>query len=136
MITREELSALVEQISEDQLDLAFEEQTEFVIPYRPSRRINLPIRSPRRPSDTVTMTIEEASPEYLAKMQQFHENIEWWDKHRYQIAQDDSLANQFIAISQGEVLAGSTYLGVREKALKLHPQDTPYIFFLYPRSDE
>jgi hypothetical protein len=154
MITREELTELVQQISDDQLELAFErlrplaqvakqqngtiheeveEQLEFIVPYRkPGRWINLPIRAPNLPPNAITMTVSEASPKELAAMQRFHNNIEWWNDHRYQIAQDASLANKFVAVSEGKTFTGADYLEAREKALKEHPQDTPYIFFLHP----
>lgn len=157
MITREELTELVQQIDDDQLELAFErlrplvqatkqtngaaheeveEQLEFIVPYRkPSRRINLPIRVVGAPPQPIIMTVSEASPEEIAFMQRFHNNIEWWSSHHRQIVEDASLYNQYVAISEGEVFAASSYLEARDKALLQHPNDTPYIFFLYPPED-
>jgi hypothetical protein len=154
MITREELTELVQQIGDDQLELAFErlrplaqatkqengtaheeveEQLEFIVPYRkPSRWVNLPIRVLGSPSPAVTMTVSEATPEETLLFQRFHDNIEWWNQHYRQIIEDSSLFNQFVAISQGEIFTAPTYLEAREKVLQSHPGDAPYIFFLYP----
>jgi hypothetical protein len=78
------------------------------------------------------MTIDEASPEEISLFQRFHDNIEWWDKHYRQITENAALYNQFVAISEGEVFAAATYLSAIEKVRQRHPDDAPYIFFLYP----
>jgi hypothetical protein len=154
MITREELTELVQQIGDDQLEMAFErlrplvqatkqangaaheeveEQLEFIVPYRkPSRWINLPIRVIGSPPPAATMTVSEATPEETLLFQRFHDNIEWWNQHYRQIVENKSLINQFVAISQGEIFAALTYLEARAKALQSHPGDAPYIFFLHP----
>ena len=157
MITREALTELVQQIDEDQLELAFErlqplvqaakqangaahEEAEetlvFIVPYKPSRRVHLPIRVSGPPTQAITMTISEPSPEALTAMQRFRDNVEWWNNHRYQIIQDTSLVNKFVAISEGKTFTGGNYLEAREKAIEAHPQDTPYIFFLHPPRSE
>ena len=157
MITREELTELVQQIGDDQLEMAFErlrplvhtakqqngatheepeETLVFIVPYRPGGRVHLPIRVPYEPAQAITMTISEPSQEALLSMQRFRDNVEWWNKYRYQIVQDASLVNKFVALSQGKVFTGADYLEAREKAVKEHPQDTPYIFFLHPSKNE
>ncbi|MBI3764326.1 MAG: hypothetical protein HY260_20995 [Chloroflexi bacterium] len=150
MTTRERLTALVEQLPEDKLQLALEriepltamtsrpgvakdekpEPVEFIVRDVPRRRIRLPIRVRlKEPRHKVTMEIGGISEAHAAALDALAANARWWNDHRAEIAAE--FHDTHVAISQGKVFRGKSYFDALAKARSAYPNDTPFIIRLY-----
>jgi hypothetical protein len=105
---------------------------EFVVPARLGAQkplIRLPLRS-TTPIPAAIMEVGEAADEADTFMQQLRANIEWWNQHYAQICNDASLAGHYVAIANGEIFAGDSYMAAYAQVRQVHPNGVPYILLL------
>lgn len=150
MTTRERLAVLIEQLPEDQLQLALErleplaktptrplevkdsgpEATEFVVSNSPARQVRLPIWvRAREPLAKVVMEVGDISEKHAAAIEALAANARWWREHRVEIVAEHH--NTYIAVSRREVFRGGAYFDALANARAKHPDDTPFIIRLF-----
>ena len=144
MITREQLSELVERLPEKHLQKAYlqlaallpandnqEEELVFDVPEpaSPQNQLHLPFRLVQGGESKVEMKIGEGVAEYQVDQQLFRANTDWWFAHGLQLAKERGWQQQFIAVSQEVLFTAVTYEQARTQALHDHPHDIPYVFY-------
>lgn len=109
-----------------------QEVVEFVVPPRAGMRkplIRLPMRA-TTPVPAVIMEVGEAADDTDTFMQQLRTNIEWWNQNYAQIQNDPTFVGHYVAITDGELFVGDSYMEVYHNARQVYPDSVPYIFYL------
>ena len=109
-----------------------EEILEFDVPPRTHSNLSQYLRAPRRVKSPLgQVTIEICASETASIwLDEFHANIEWWNQNSKDIVNNSSLHNKYIAVSDGEVFSGDSYLEAYHKVHAAHVDAFPYIFLL------
>lgn len=76
------------------------------------------------------MEVGEVVDEADTFMQQLRTNIEWWNRNYAQIQHDPTFVDRYVAIANGEVFAGDSYMAAYHHAQQVYPDSVPYIFYL------
>jgi len=139
MTLREKLIELASRLPEERLPAALE-QMEQLASVRPGLvEINLrdqPVRPPRLPlrlpfrAPQVVVETEAPTAQAAAFTAALTRNARWWRDHYAAVL----AAHQgvYVAISQGEVFRGHSYLDALRRAQTAHPADAPFILCLGP----
>ncbi len=142
MTLRERLIELASQLPEERLPAALEQMeqlagvrpglVEFNLRDQPVRPPRLPLRLPFRAPQVVVET-EAPTTATAALTTAFTRNARWWRDHYAAVLAAHQGA--YVAISQGEVFRGDSYLDALRRAQAAHPADAPFILCLRPYAD-
>lgn len=98
-------------------------------PNAPKQFVRIPIRL-EKPAGHAIMEVGESTYGPSEYAQRIQANIEWWNQNFDKICNNPSLYDSYVAISDGLVFATHSYLDAYNKALAVHTDGVPYIFFL------